>query len=100
MAIAHVRPCIMPSVAQQANGIDNRKVSVAAALTLLVVAIVGAAETTRYTALVNGGNDKAGHQWVTRDGDHFTIDYLFKDNGRGPELKEEFTLDKDGTFAS
>src|SRR5438105_2410620 len=83
-----------------ANGDDNMKASMATALTLLLVAIAPAAETTRYTALVNGGNDKAGHLAVTRDGDHFTIDFLFKDNGRGPELKEEFTLDRDGTFES
>jgi imidazolonepropionase-like amidohydrolase len=87
-------------ISQGAHGIDNMKASMATAFTLLLVSVVGAAETTRYTALVNGGNDKAGHQWVTRDGDHFTIDYLFKDNGRGPELKEQFTLDKDGTLAS
>src|SRR5262245_5987631 len=81
-----------------ANAEDNMKASIATALTLFLVANVGAAEITRYTALVNGGNDKAGHLAVTRDGDHFTIDFLFKDNGRGPELKEEFTLDKNGTF--
>src|SRR5262245_55755063 len=75
------------------------KTSMAIAITLILVAGAGATETTRYTALVNGGNDKAGHQWVMRDGDHFTIDYLYKNNGRGPELKEEFTLDQEGTLA-
>src|SRR5262245_8739502 len=83
-----------------ANGDNNMKASMAFGLTYLLVAIAGAAETTRYTALVNGGNDKAGHLAVTRDGDHFSIDFIFKDNGRGPELKEEFTLDKDGAFES
>ncbi len=55
---------------------------------------------TRYTAYVNGGKDKAGHLVVTRSGPKYLVDYLFKDNGRGPELKEEYTLDSDGTFAT
>ena len=29
-----------------------------------------------------------------------SVEFIFKDNGRGPELKEEFKLDKDGTFIS
>ncbi|MEP6941180.1 MAG: amidohydrolase, partial [Rudaea sp.] len=58
-----------------------------------------AAETIRYVALVNGGTTKAGHQWVTHGDDgKTTVDFLFKDNGRGPELKEEYKLAKDGTF--
>ena len=58
-----------------------------------------AAETIRYVALVNGGTTQAGHQWVTHGDDGVTkVDFLFKDNGRGPELKEEYKLDKDGTF--
>ncbi len=58
-----------------------------------------ATETIRYVALVDGGT-KAGHQIVTKDGDGVTrVDFIFKDNGRGPELKEEFSLAPDGTFA-
>ena len=58
-----------------------------------------AAETTKYVALVNGGTTKAGHQTVTHNGDGTTqVEFIFKDNGRGPELKEEFKLAKDGTF--
>jgi imidazolonepropionase-like amidohydrolase len=59
---------------------------------------MGKDETTRYVALVNGGKDKAGHLVTTRRGDQYKVDYLFKDNGRGPELKEEFTLAADATF--
>jgi hypothetical protein len=59
------------------------------------------AETTNYIALVNGGTTKAGHQTVTRNGDGTTqVEFIFKDNGRGPELKEEFKVNKDGTFTS
>jgi len=66
----------------------------------VLVGTAAAADTTRYVALVHGG-DKAGHQWVTRDGDGTTkVEFIFKDNGRGPELKEEFKVDKDGAFTS
>jgi hypothetical protein len=59
-----------------------------------------AADTVRYVALVDGGKN-AGHQVVTRGDDGVThVDFIFKDNGRGPELKEQYTLAADGTFAS
>jgi cytosine/adenosine deaminase-related metal-dependent hydrolase len=74
----------------------------AAGLCLLTVTSIhaeNAGETTRYVALVNGGTTKAGHEWVTHSGDGTTsVDFIFKDNGRGPELKEEYKIDKDGTF--
>ncbi|MGO4775921.1 amidohydrolase, partial [Lysobacter sp. 2RAB21] len=57
-----------------------------------------AAQTTRYLALVDGGK-QAGHQIVNvADDGTTTVDYIFKDNGRGPELKETYTLGKDGTY--
>jgi hypothetical protein len=67
---------------------------------LLCASAVHAADTARYTALVNGGKDKAGHMWVTRDGARSNVEFIFKDNGRGPELKEEFVTAADGTFTS
>src|SRR3982750_1990845 len=83
-------------------GEPSMKVILAVGLSLLVIATAhaeNAGETTRYVALVNGGTTKAGHEWVKRGGDGTTsVDFLFKDNGRGPELKEEFKVDKDGTF--
>jgi hypothetical protein len=69
-----------------------------AALALILTAAAVGADTTRYVALVNGGKDKAGHQWVTRNGNTYKVDFIFKDNGRGPEQKEEFTLDDAGVF--
>ena len=49
-----------------------------------------AAEILRYVALVDGGT-KAGEQVVRKDDDGTThVDFIFKDNGRGPELKEEY----------
>jgi hypothetical protein len=58
-----------------------------------------AAETIRYVALVDGGK-KAGEQVVRKDDDGTThVDFIFKDNGRGPELKEEYKLAADGTYS-
>lgn len=57
-----------------------------------------AAETIRYVALVDGGT-QAGSQVVVHGDDGVTrVDFIFKDNGRGPELKEEYELAGDGTF--
>lgn len=67
-------------------------------LALGASASAAAAETTRYVVLVDGGK-RAGHQVVTtRDDGTVTVDYRFKDNGRGPELEERYTLAPDGTY--
>ncbi len=59
-----------------------------------------AADTLRYVALVDGGK-QAGEQIVRTGEDGVTrVEFVFKDNGRGPELKEEFSLNDDGTFRS
>ncbi|HEY8011850.1 MAG TPA: amidohydrolase family protein [Rudaea sp.] len=77
------------------------KVILTLGLCMFVGSTANAAETTRYVALVNGGTTKAGHEYVTRTGDGTTqVEFIFKDNGRGPEQKEEFKLAKDGTFTS
>lgn len=57
-----------------------------------------AAQVTRHVVLVSGGK-QAGHQVVTR-GDDGTVDveFVFKDNGRGPELRERYALAADGTY--
>jgi len=61
---------------------------------------VQAADKIRYTALVDDGK-QAGHQIVERGDDGSVhVDFVFKDNGRGPELKEDYTLAGDGTFAT
>ncbi len=53
-----------------------------------------AAETTTYRMLI-GGLD-TGHLVVDRHGEQIAIDYDFKQNGRGPTIAEEITLDKRG----
>jgi hypothetical protein len=66
----------------------------------LLPGIVCAAETIKYLALVDGGK-QAGQQTVVLGDDGVTrVDFIFKDNGRGPELKEEYVLASDGTFAT
>lgn len=65
---------------------------------LLLAPSALAAETLKYVALVDGGK-QAGEQTVTVGDDGTTrVDFIFKDNGRGPELKEEFRLRADGTY--
>jgi len=66
-------------------------------LGLLVAGGAHAAEQTRYLAIFDG-KFVGGHQWVTREGDRYRVDFTYKDNGRGPELKEEFTLGPDATI--
>ncbi|MGH8026684.1 MAG: amidohydrolase family protein [Pseudoxanthomonas sp.] len=68
-------------------------------LALFLAGPATAAETLRYLALVDGGT-KAGEQVVRKQDDGTThVDFIFKDNGRGPELKEEYKLAADGTYS-
>jgi Amidohydrolase family len=56
------------------------------------------AETIKYLALVDGGKQAGQQEVVKGDDGQVRVDFIFKDNGRGPELKEEYTLAPDGTF--
>ena len=59
-----------------------------------------AAEQRRYTILVDNGI-KAGEQIVDIDDNgELKVRFIFKDNGRGPELNESIKLNPDGTIAS
>lgn len=59
-----------------------------------------AAEQRRYTILVDNGV-KAGEQIVdVADNGDVKVRFIFKDNGRGPELNENIKLNADGTIAS
>ncbi len=66
----------------------------------LLPGIAGAAETIKYIALVDGGKQAGGQTVVHGDDGVTRVDFIFKDNGRGPELKEEYVLAADGTFAT
>ncbi len=53
-------------------------------------------QTTKYLIFVENGK-QAGEQIVQRDDQGLTkVRFIFKDNGRGPELNEEFRLGADG----
>lgn len=77
---------------------SRRRTLLAFAIACTLPASAWAASTLRYVALVDGGR-QAGHQIVeTADDGSVSVDFIFKDNGRGPELKERYTLGPDGTF--
>ena len=67
---------------------------------LLAAGTVRAADTTRYVIYVHG-DVQAGEEVVERGDDGWTrVHSVFKDNGRGPELSEQFRLAEDGTYAN
>ncbi len=51
-------------------------------------------EKELYTVLIGG--TKVGHLNVTRTGDTVAVDYDYKDNGRGPTIKETIVLNAEG----
>jgi cytosine/adenosine deaminase-related metal-dependent hydrolase len=64
---------------------------------LLPFQLASAADTREYVILRQG--KPAGYKTITKGDDGvYRSDYYFKNNGRGPETKEEFTLRPDGTF--
>jgi len=63
-------------------------------LILMLVSLPLAAETMIYRVLV-GGSD-TGHMIVDQSGKQLTIDFDYKQNGRGPTIAEEITLDDRG----
>jgi Amidohydrolase family len=69
-----------------------------AVISLLLAHSVQAETITRYTVLFQ---NKPGGAQTTRVADDgtITVDFSYRNNGRGPDLKEEFTISADGTFA-
>jgi hypothetical protein len=72
-------------------------------LTLLLLAVAAtlasAAQVTRYT-FVNDNLKNPGSQVVELDDDGWTtVRFVYKNNGRGPELSERYRLAADGTFS-
>ena len=65
-----------------------------AIIVLLCAATPLAAETTTYRVLFAG--DDTGHLVVDRAENRVAIDFDFKQNGRGPTIAEELTLDERG----
>lgn len=69
-------------------------------LALLAAPPLEAASSVKYVALVHGGHEAGRLVMTTADDGLVTADFLFKDNGRGPELIETYRLGADGTYAS
>ena len=65
-----------------------------AGLILLLVAAPLAAETITYRVLFAG--DDVGHMIVNEHDNQIAIDFDFKQNGRGPTMAEEITLNDNG----
>jgi imidazolonepropionase-like amidohydrolase len=62
---------------------------------LLASTAVGAQQGHRYVVLFQGKPGGALVTQVAADG-RITVDYSYRDNGRGPDVKEEIALDRDG----
>ena len=76
-----------------------RRALLTVCLSSAVVVSAHAAEPTRYTILLDNGTRVAGEEVDQQLPNGVTkVHFTFKDNGRGPELNEEFTLAPDGTF--
>ncbi|KQZ25907.1 amidohydrolase family protein [Duganella sp. Root1480D1] len=57
-------------------------------------------QTTRYLIISENNGKQMGEQVVENHDDGLTkVRYIYKDNGRGPELTEEFRLAADGTMS-
>ncbi|SFF69078.1 Amidohydrolase family protein [Duganella sp. CF458] len=57
-------------------------------------------QTTRYVIISENNGKQMGEQVVESHDDGLTkVRYIYKDNGRGPELTEEFRLAADGTMS-
>ena len=70
-------------------------------LTLALTAAFGAqaATTTKYLIISENANKQIGQQVVEHLDDGLTkVAFIYKDNGRGPELTEQFRLGADGTM--
>lgn len=65
-----------------------------AAAALIACAAPLAAKPVTYRVVTH--DTDIGHYIVDTEGDRVTVDYDFKQNGRGPTIKEVLRLDKDG----
>jgi len=63
-------------------------------LFLMIASLPVAAESITYRVMI-GGVD-TGHMIVEREASNYAVDFDFKQNGRGPTMAEEFTVDKRG----
>ena len=62
-------------------------------LVALACSIAAAAWGATEEFVVSVQGTPAGTMRVDTDGDRVTVDYSYRDNGRGPDLKEAFRVD-------
>ncbi len=67
---------------------------IALAATSALCSTAALAETRKYSVIVSG--TRVGHLNVDTNGTHSAIDYDFKNNGRGPTMKEQLDVDAEG----
>jgi len=78
-----------------------KRLSAILALSIAAAFAQAATQTTRYVIISDNNGKQTGEQVVERQDDGLTkVRFIYKDNGRGPELTEEFRLGADGTMAS
>ncbi len=66
---------------------------------LALLSLSARADSVSRMLLFVADGTKAGEQVVTRRDDGLVkVRYIFKDNGRGPEIEEQFRVGPDGTF--
>jgi imidazolonepropionase-like amidohydrolase len=87
---------------QRGWGTKESKKMIRTGIALLSLLAAGplleAAHTAKYVALVHGGTRAGGQTVTTGDDGVTTVEFIFKDNGRGPELTETYRLAADGTY--
>lgn len=71
-----------------------RGILAGAAALLAAVGVAGAAETKRYSVVSSG--EKVGSLVATIDGSSVDLDYIVRNNGRGPKWIEHIETGKDG----
>ncbi|HUI78805.1 MAG TPA: hypothetical protein VLY24_12840 [Bryobacteraceae bacterium] len=70
------------------------RMRLACALLLVLLAPLAAAETASFSVILGGKN--VGHLIAETNGDRTTVDYDFKNNGRGPTISEVIRSGPDG----
>jgi hypothetical protein len=78
-----------------------KRLSAVIALSIAAAFAQAASQTTRYVIISENNGKQTGEQVVERMDDGLTkVRFIYKDNGRGPELNEEIRFAPDGTMSS
>jgi imidazolonepropionase-like amidohydrolase len=77
-----------------ARSLKFGSIALALAIAPLCTPALAQDATENFTVIIGG--TKVGHLDVVRSGDTVKIDYDYKNNGRGPTMKEELKLDAKG----